>query len=174
MFKIIIGWIIFLNSLSVFSQDSDEIKVNYRCYHYSIDTNNISIINARYENISDKDIVLWIDSPKRNKKRKEPLKSYLLDIRGEISLLNFFSEKSTIDSITGVYVSFLKILKPKQTFEINILIKCFVNDQTIKEYLKESVFWTKESELEIYFKSSEHMDFFYKENQIIIPFEFLK
>ena len=117
----ILSFLIFYRIFS-FAQDG-LIKVNKSFLKYYTDTIcysqlNIEIINNTYDNY-----IIWFDSDSVSNLPSElKVKKYFQTIKGDFSLSQLISENEIIRLGSSVlFVTFYKIIKPKNNFQITIL-----------------------------------------------------
>jgi len=141
--------------------------------------NSGSVFSLLYEitNRSDSTYYLWIEREVHSTNR-EKIRDYFRRVRGDFSLFQMAIESNVIWQCRSIYGSFVKKIRPQETFTIQILSNERFSEckkKQIFKYLDEHVVIVSENTLRHYLPISESFFsfFFYRHNFITIPINML-
>ena len=129
------------------------------------------------ENRSNSTYYLWIGR-KIHSTNRERIRDYFMRIRGDFSLYHMAFERNITYLCSGIYSTFLKKIKPQETFTIQILSDERFSEckkKQIFRYLDEHVVIVSENTLTQYLVGVHEFNprLFYRHNFITIPVNML-
>ena len=171
-----------------YCQISTDIVISKNLVEYEIiDEQGISsqFSNLVYtiNNSSDSIIWLWFEEKKELSEERK-LKDYFFRNKEDVSLFHLLTDANVTfpkEFSPTLFYSFLKYIRPNDTFTIQI---CFsqklsdANKEAIYKYLEEHLVIISDTKLHRYIKLSNfeqlNQEVFYKEYSIVLPVDFVK
>lgn len=91
---------------------SQETIIKYDTSIYQLDNKKHELKIMSLDNQNNGDLIMWL-----SKNEKEEYNSYFSK-KGDFSLLDWLNDDNFSDYVSEIYSTFLKILKPKETFVV--------------------------------------------------------
>lgn len=155
------------------NNQSEKIEVIETLTEYYIDNELIGFLTLEIRNVSNNDILLWIDKENnKNLSLNEIIKNHFIKIKGDFSLFQVAIEAGgTLDFIAfELFSSFVKILNPETVFKIIIPYEDELMLSEIKSNnIKDLIITVEEKDVEKYFKIAMFRNINYNSDVLYIP-----
>lgn len=164
---ILTGLCIFAGSSQLYCQ-ANSLDITFKCYSYSIDTQQINVCSADIKNTSGKDYVLWLE--RQNITTLSPdnkVKLYFFKTKPDFNLYTLIVEKLLKPEPPVVFDTFLKKVKSDEHFTLKI-IGPNITTGKLERFIAEHMVFMELSELEHRLKLNEKSLPWYAPGEIII------
>lgn len=161
-----------LFSLSLYAQETHlitEKKVN----QYYVEDTLYTQIDFFFTNISTNNYVLWIEKDSVSSlSESERIRNYFFKRKGDFSLMGLIWDGNVGSFVPGLFLTFMKIIKPKEQFVVSIIARGNVNDKSEKISLLEKQIQIVDADKIRGFTVDAMSEFFnYKANNINVLYE---
>ena len=163
-----------------FAQDISKVTIDSISENYSINNEQIYVLNYELTNSGNCNYWFWFDTNNIvGKSIKELVKNHFLKIKGDLSLYQLAMDNNIEKFTTEMYTSFVKYIKPQEKFVVQIVSTEEISNccrNKIFQYFEEHIVIIDEDLLAKQITGLYNFNpiIFYKGNWISAPIDILK